>query len=217
MINLTDEITYSVYMYTARGLFERDKLIFLAQVAFQVMRSNVWGFCCITLYVSLCWFREVVLLLLCCCWMLSSFSPGAQPPQGRVCQGGRDAALSTRQVLAIKKEVNPVELDFLLRFPSKAGVTSPVDFLQSQGWGGIKVGPRGRPLCRGDASTAPNAAGPGSPAAPGRVRNAPLSHVTGETWHIPTPRQGLWDGSVRAARGSALSPAAGGGVGRSAD
>ncbi|XP_075576162.1 dynein axonemal heavy chain 17 isoform X2 [Pelecanus crispus] len=77
VINLTDEITYSVYMYTARGLFERDKLIFLAQVAFQV--------------------------------------------------------------LAIKKEVNPVELDFLLRFPSKAGVVSPVDFLQPQGWGGIKV------------------------------------------------------------------------------
>ncbi|XP_009470045.1 PREDICTED: dynein heavy chain 17, axonemal isoform X2 [Nipponia nippon] len=77
VINLTDEITYSVYMYTARGLFERDKLIFLAQVAFQV--------------------------------------------------------------LAIKKEVNLAELDFLLRFPSKAGVTSPVDFLQPQGWGGIKV------------------------------------------------------------------------------
>uniref|UniRef100_A0A8B9NN00 Dynein axonemal heavy chain 17 n=1 Tax=Accipiter nisus TaxID=211598 RepID=A0A8B9NN00_9AVES len=77
VINLTDEITYSVYMYTARGLFERDKLIFLAQVAFQV--------------------------------------------------------------LAIKKEVNLAELDFLLRFPSKAGVASPVDFLQPQGWGGIKV------------------------------------------------------------------------------
>ncbi|NXL49102.1 DYH17 protein, partial [Podilymbus podiceps] len=77
VINLTDEITYSVYTYTARGLFERHKLIFLAQVAFQV--------------------------------------------------------------LAIKKEVNPVELDFLLRFPSKAGVVSPVDFLQPQGWGGIKV------------------------------------------------------------------------------
>ncbi|NWW98330.1 DYH17 protein, partial [Caloenas nicobarica] len=77
VINLTDEITYSVYMYTARGLFEADKLTFLAQVAFQV--------------------------------------------------------------LTLKKEVNPVELDFLLRFPSKAGVTSPVDFLQHQGWGGIKV------------------------------------------------------------------------------
>nr|XP_039332256.1 dynein heavy chain 17, axonemal [Saimiri boliviensis boliviensis] len=75
--NLTDEITYSVYMYTARGLFERDKLIFLAQVAFQV--------------------------------------------------------------LSMKKELNPVELDFLLRFPFKAGVVSPVDFLQHQGWGGIKA------------------------------------------------------------------------------
>ncbi|XP_005530761.1 PREDICTED: dynein heavy chain 17, axonemal [Pseudopodoces humilis] len=77
VINLTDQITYSVYVYTARGLFERDKLIFLAQVAFQV--------------------------------------------------------------LALKKEVNPAELDFLLRFPSKTGVTSPVDFLQHQGWGAVKA------------------------------------------------------------------------------
>ncbi|XP_008847899.1 dynein heavy chain 17, axonemal [Nannospalax galili] len=77
VINLTDEITYSVYMYTARGLFERDKLIFLAQVTFQV--------------------------------------------------------------LSMKKELNPVELDFLLRFPFKAGVVSPVDFLQHQSWGGIKA------------------------------------------------------------------------------
>ncbi|XP_037666336.1 dynein heavy chain 17, axonemal [Choloepus didactylus] len=75
--NLTDEITYSVYMYTARGLFERDKLIFLAQVTFQV--------------------------------------------------------------LSMKKELNPLELDFLLRFPFKAGVVSPVDFLLHQGWGGIKA------------------------------------------------------------------------------
>ncbi|KAM4823531.1 dynein axonemal heavy chain 17 [Urocitellus parryii] len=77
VINLTDEITYSVYMYTARGLFERDKLIFLAQVTFQV--------------------------------------------------------------LSMKRELNPVELDFLLRFPFKAGALSPVDFLQHQGWGGIKA------------------------------------------------------------------------------
>ncbi|NXE57526.1 DYH17 protein, partial [Casuarius casuarius] len=77
VVNLTDEITYSVFTYTARGLFERDKLIFLAQVAFQV--------------------------------------------------------------LTMKKEVNPAELDFLLRFPFQAGVASPVDFLQAQGWGGIKV------------------------------------------------------------------------------
>ncbi|KAM4843232.1 dynein axonemal heavy chain 17 [Thomomys bottae] len=77
VINLTDEITYSVFMYTARGLFERDKLIFLAQVTFQV--------------------------------------------------------------LSMKKELNPIELDFLLRFPFKAGTVSPVDFLQQQSWGGIKA------------------------------------------------------------------------------
>ncbi|NXH39972.1 DYH17 protein, partial [Dicaeum eximium] len=77
VINLTDQITFSVYVYTAQGLFERDKLIFLAQVAFQV--------------------------------------------------------------LALKKEVNPAELDFLLRFPSKTGVTSPVDFLQHQNWGAVKA------------------------------------------------------------------------------
>jgi dynein heavy chain len=39
--NLTDQITYSVFMYTARGLFERDKLIFLAQVTFQVTTQTV--------------------------------------------------------------------------------------------------------------------------------------------------------------------------------
>ncbi|KAK2112179.1 hypothetical protein P7K49_011926 [Saguinus oedipus] len=39
--NLTDEITYSIYMYTARGLFERDKLIFLAQVAFQGRKQSL--------------------------------------------------------------------------------------------------------------------------------------------------------------------------------
>lgn len=41
VINLTDQITFSVYVYTAQGLFERDKLIFLAQVAFQVIPPAV--------------------------------------------------------------------------------------------------------------------------------------------------------------------------------
>ncbi|XP_062930630.1 dynein axonemal heavy chain 17-like [Mobula hypostoma] len=77
VVNLTEEITYSVFIYTTRGLFERDKLIFTAQVAFQVF--------------------------------------------------------------LMKKEINPLHLDFLLRFPFKAGVTSPVDFLSNQGWGGILV------------------------------------------------------------------------------
>ncbi|XP_058845803.1 dynein axonemal heavy chain 17-like [Acipenser ruthenus] len=75
--NLIDEITFSVFVYTTRSLFERDKLIFTAQVAFQV--------------------------------------------------------------LIMKKEVNPAELDFLLRFPFKAGLVSPVDFILNQGWGGIQA------------------------------------------------------------------------------
>ncbi|KAK6478238.1 dynein heavy chain 17 [Huso huso] len=75
--NLIDEITFSVFVYTTRSLFERDKLIFTAQIAFQV--------------------------------------------------------------LIMKKEVNPAELDFLLRFPFKAGLVSPVDFILNQGWGGIQA------------------------------------------------------------------------------
>uniref|UniRef100_H3BBD5 Dynein axonemal heavy chain 17 n=1 Tax=Latimeria chalumnae TaxID=7897 RepID=H3BBD5_LATCH len=77
VINLIDEVTYSIFIYTVRSLFERDKLIFTAQLSFQV--------------------------------------------------------------LLMKNEVNPAELDFLLRFPYKAGIVSPVDFLSGQGWGGIKV------------------------------------------------------------------------------
>lgn len=35
--NLIDSITYLVFMYTTRGLFEKDKLIFTSQVTFQVL------------------------------------------------------------------------------------------------------------------------------------------------------------------------------------
>lgn len=34
--NLIDTVTYSMFMYTNRGLFECDKLTFTSQVAFQV-------------------------------------------------------------------------------------------------------------------------------------------------------------------------------------
>jgi dynein heavy chain len=34
--NLIDCITYSVFVFTTRGLFERDKLIFTAQMTFLV-------------------------------------------------------------------------------------------------------------------------------------------------------------------------------------
>lgn len=77
VVNLIDCVTFSVFIYTTRGLFEKDKLIFTVQVAFQV--------------------------------------------------------------LLMKKEIVPHELEFLLRFPAKMNVTSPVDFLSAHSWGGIKV------------------------------------------------------------------------------
>jgi dynein heavy chain len=77
VVNLTECITYSVFMYTTRGLFECDKLIFTAQMAFQI--------------------------------------------------------------LLMKKEINPSELDFLLRFPTAPNSSSPVDFISHNGWGAIKT------------------------------------------------------------------------------
>ena len=38
--NLIDSVTYSVHVYSTRGLFERDKLTFCAQVAFQVLLNR---------------------------------------------------------------------------------------------------------------------------------------------------------------------------------
>ncbi|XP_043570411.1 dynein axonemal heavy chain 9-like isoform X1 [Chiloscyllium plagiosum] len=75
--NLIDSITFSVFQYTTRGLFECDKLTYTAQVTFQI--------------------------------------------------------------LLINKEINPNELDFLLRYPAQPGLSSPVDFLSNQSWGGIKA------------------------------------------------------------------------------
>ena len=77
VVNLIDCITYSVFIYTTRGLFEKDKLIFTAQMTFLILMMN--------------------------------------------------------------KAINPVELDFLLRFPADPTVTSPVDFLNNLCWGGIKA------------------------------------------------------------------------------
>ena len=74
--HLTDSITFQVFQYTTRGLFECDKLIFTAQMAFQILLMN--------------------------------------------------------------KEINPLELDFLLRFPTTSNTTSPVDFITNSGWGSLK-------------------------------------------------------------------------------
>lgn len=38
--NLIESITYIVWVYTTRGLFERDKLIFTAQMTFQILVAN---------------------------------------------------------------------------------------------------------------------------------------------------------------------------------
>ena len=43
------------------------------------------------------------------------------------------------QVLLNNKQIDPAELDFLLRFPAMPNVTSPVDFLSNHSWGGIKA------------------------------------------------------------------------------
>uniref|UniRef100_A0A8C6JKW0 Dynein axonemal heavy chain 17 n=1 Tax=Melopsittacus undulatus TaxID=13146 RepID=A0A8C6JKW0_MELUD len=77
VLNLIDSITFSVFQYTTRGLFECDKLTYTAQVTFQILLMN--------------------------------------------------------------KEINAVELDFLLRYPAQTRVTSPVDFLSNHSWGGIKA------------------------------------------------------------------------------
>ena len=37
------------------------------------------------------------------------------------------------------KKIDPIELDFLLRYPTVLNVTSPVDFLSHTSWGGIKA------------------------------------------------------------------------------
>ncbi|ESO12478.1 hypothetical protein HELRODRAFT_155577 [Helobdella robusta] len=75
--NLIDCITYSVFIYTSRGLFERDKLTFMAQTAFQILNMN--------------------------------------------------------------QDIDPQELDFLLRLPALPNVVSPVDFLNNQCWGAVKA------------------------------------------------------------------------------
>ena len=39
----------------------------------------------------------------------------------------------------MNKQIDPSELDFLLRFPAVPNVVSPVDFLSNHSWGGIKA------------------------------------------------------------------------------
>ncbi|KAK4826757.1 hypothetical protein QYF61_011125 [Mycteria americana] len=76
--NLTEAVTYSTFLFTSQGLFEKDKLIFLAQTAFQLLLRS--------------------------------------------------------------KEIELLELDFLLRFRVEHTYKSAVDFLTTQSWSAIRVG-----------------------------------------------------------------------------
>ena len=58
--NLIDSMTYSVFMYTSRGLFERDKLTFISQVAFQVRKkvSMREVLCCHYVHIQICMYHH---------------------------------------------------------------------------------------------------------------------------------------------------------------
>ncbi|XP_058534261.1 dynein axonemal heavy chain 11 [Ochotona princeps] len=74
---LIDSITHTLFLYTSQALFEKDKLTFLSQMAFQILLR--------------------------------------------------------------REEINPVELDFLLRFTVEHTYPSPVDFLSTQSWSAVKA------------------------------------------------------------------------------
>ncbi|KAJ3191413.1 hypothetical protein HK101_007802 [Irineochytrium annulatum] len=74
---LIDSITHMLFIYTTRGLFERDKLIFSAQMTFQILHAN--------------------------------------------------------------DDLDPVELDFLLRGPKIPNLASPMDWLSPSSWGMVKA------------------------------------------------------------------------------
>ena len=39
---LTESITHAIFLYTSQALFEKDKLTFLSQMAFQVRKISPW-------------------------------------------------------------------------------------------------------------------------------------------------------------------------------
>lgn len=100
IINLIDCITYSIYVYTTRGLFESDKLIFVSQMTFQVRINST--------------------------------------PELIVYKRIDNIIRFFVQILLMKEEISPQELDFFLRFPIMPHVTSPVDFLSDSSWGGVR-------------------------------------------------------------------------------
>ncbi|XP_051008480.1 dynein axonemal heavy chain 11 [Acomys russatus] len=74
---LTESITHATFLYVSQALFEKDKLTFLSQMAFQILLR--------------------------------------------------------------RREIDPLELDFLLRFTVEHTYSSPVDFLTAQSWSAVKA------------------------------------------------------------------------------
>lgn len=74
---LTESITHAAFLYASQALFEKDKLTFLSQMAFQILLR--------------------------------------------------------------RNEIDPLELDFLLRFTVEHTYSSPVDFLTAQSWSAVKA------------------------------------------------------------------------------
>ena len=65
VLNLIDCITYSVYVYTTRGLFEKDKLIFGTQMTFLVSLLEVNYNCFVVFVISyvgvfFVWLKHVI-------------------------------------------------------------------------------------------------------------------------------------------------------------
>lgn len=136
--NLIDSITSSVFQYTTRGLFECDKLTYTAQLAFQV--GTEAGFHLLHGLFSRTSSPLNRLLL------RPTAQFGSNQAERKCARPGAGATefqspscFLCPQILLMNKDINPAELDFLLRYPVTPGVTSPVDFLSNHSWGGIKV------------------------------------------------------------------------------
>lgn len=41
IVNLIENITYQTFIYTSKGLFEKDKLIFICQMTIQVIKLTI--------------------------------------------------------------------------------------------------------------------------------------------------------------------------------
>lgn len=111
---LIDAITFCVFQYTTRYIFNTNEIMewLIINVRFQL------GVClnATNLYFRRKWPSRLVL------------RKQKQEPIKNI--------HAVEQILLISEEITMLELDFLLRFPVKPHVTSPVDFISNYAWGG---------------------------------------------------------------------------------